>query len=189
MANRLNIVGISGNIGHPSRTLALTEKIIEEIAGKFAASSHIIDLSRIAVALGAALSRPELPADIERELARIESADLLVVAVPVYKGGYPGHFKHLFDLIDQFSLIDKPVVLAATGGSDRHTLVIEYQLRPLFSFFQSLTLPVSVYATSADFTGYQITTASLQQRIAEAIDQLPVLFSGGRDRKPRAATA
>jgi FMN reductase len=189
MANRLNIVGVSGNIGHPSRTLALTEKIIGEIADKFTVSSHIIDLSRIAVEVGTALSRAELPADVERELARIESADLLVVAVPVYKGGYPGHFKHLFDLVDQFSLIDKPVVLAATGGSERHTLVIEYQLRPLFSFFQSLTLPLSVYATSADFTGYQVTAAALQQRIADTVNQLPVLFGGSRERQSRAATA
>lgn len=187
MVDRLNIVGISGSTGHPSRTRALTEQIIADIAGRFSAGSHIVDLSRIASPLGAALQRSELPEHIEQELLRIESADLLVVTVPVYNGGYPGHFKHLLDLVDRFSLIDKPVLLAATGGSERHTLVIEYQLRPLFSFFQSLTLPIGVYATSADFTGYEIGTESLQRRITEAVDQLPLLFAGARTGKLRAS--
>lgn len=74
-------------------------------------------------------------------LDEIESADLLLVASPVYRGSYPGLLKHLFDLIDLNALIDTPVLLAATGGTERHALVLDHQLRPLFSFFQAITLP------------------------------------------------
>ncbi|MFD1810195.1 NAD(P)H-dependent oxidoreductase [Gemmobacter lanyuensis] len=83
----------------------------------------------------------------------ILSADALVVASPVYKGSYTGLFKHLIDLIDPAALQGKPVLLAATGGGDRHALVIEHQLRPLFGFFEAQTLPTGVYAADRDFAG------------------------------------
>ena len=124
------------------------------------------------------MSRQELPETVEYELSAIESADLLVVAAPVYRGAYPGQFKHLFDLIGQDALIDTPVLLAATGGSDRHALVIDHQLRPLFSFFQSLTLPIGVYASETDFADYRIVSTALQSRIELAAARASRLFAG-----------
>ena len=41
----------------------------------------------------------------------------------------------------------KPVLLAATGGSDRHAMVIDQALCPLFGFFQAWTAPMGVYLT------------------------------------------
>ncbi|WP_201748528.1 NAD(P)H-dependent oxidoreductase, partial [Escherichia coli] len=92
--------------------------------------------------------------------------ELLVVAAPVHRGSYPGLFKHLIDFIELDALVDTPVLLAATGGSERHALVIDHQLRPLFSFLQAHTLPIGVYATPADFDGEHINSAALQARIA-----------------------
>jgi len=63
------------------------------------------------------------------------------------------------------------VLLAATGGSERHALVLDHQLRPLFSFFQALTLPIGVYASEADFQDYRITSAPLQARIELAAER------------------
>jgi FMN reductase len=37
--------------------------------------------------------------------------------------------KHFFVLVDQYGLANKPVILAATGGSERHALEIEHALR------------------------------------------------------------
>ena len=81
---------------------------------------------------------------------------MLVVATPVFRGSYTGLFKHFFDFVHQDALIDKPVLLAATGGSERHALVIDHQLRPLFSFFQARTLPLGIYATDKDFVDYRL---------------------------------
>ena len=72
--------------------------------------------------------------------------------------------------------IDTPVLLAATGGSERHALVLDHQLRPLFSFFQALTLPIGVYATEADFSNYQITSDLLKARIQLAAERAAPLF-------------
>ena len=74
------------------------------------------------------------------------------MASPVYRASFTGLFKHLFDFVGQYALFDKPGLLAATGGTDRHALIIEHQFRPLFAFFQALTLPIGVYAKDSDFT-------------------------------------
>ena len=84
--------------------------------------------------------------------------------------------EHLFDLIDLNALVNTPVLLAATGGSERHALVLDHQLRPLFSFFQALTLPIGVYATEADFANYQITSEPLKARIRLAAERAAPLF-------------
>jgi FMN reductase len=119
--------------------------------------------------LAGAWKRGQLPTAVQASIAAIESADALVVASPVYRASYTGLFKHLFDLVHHEALIDKPVLLAATGGSDRHALVIDHQLRPLFSFFQALTLPIGVYASEQDFDGYVLRSAALRERIALAV--------------------
>ena len=91
---------------------------------------------------------------------------------------FTGLFKHVFDFVGQYSLIDKPVLLAATGGSDRHALIIEHQFRPLFSFFQAITLPIGVYASDTDFVDYRIDSQGLRDRIDQAIARgLPVVRS------------
>ena len=162
MSRPLKVVALSGGTWRPSRTLVLTQALLAELAGHLPIDSHLIELGDIARPLGGALSRQELSAEVEAELQAIEQADLLIVAAPVYRGSYPGLLKHLFDLIDLNALIDTPVLLAATGGSERHALVLDHQLRPLFSFFQAVTLPIGVYATEADFADYQITSELLE---------------------------
>ena len=124
---------------------------------------------------------------VERELAAIEGADVLVVATPVYRGAYTGLFKHFFDFIGQDALIDKPVLLAATGGSERHALVIDHQLRPLFSFFQARTLPLGVYATDNDFVDHRLRNQALIERSRLAVQRALPLIEWLRHASPSAA--
>jgi FMN reductase len=176
MSRPLKVVAVSGGTWRPSRTLVLTQALLTQLAEQLPIESKLIELGDIARPLGAALSRQELSADVEAELQAIENADLLIVAAPVYRGSYPGLLKHLFDLIDLNALVNTPVLLAATGGSERHALVLDHQLRPLFSFFQALTLPIGVYATEADFSNYQITSELLRARIQLAAERAAPLF-------------
>ncbi|MGF6091875.1 FMN reductase [Pseudomonas sp. 18173] len=177
MTAPLNVIAVSGGAYRPSRTQVLSQAILDEVANRLNIVGRVIELADLARAVGGALSRKELPAEVEAQLQAIENADLLIVASPVYRGSYPGQLKHLFDLIDQDALIDTPVLLAATGGSPRHALVIDHQLRPLFSFFQSLTLPLGVYASEADFSNYRISCDLLQARIGLAVDRALPFFS------------
>lgn len=176
MSRPLNVVAVSGGTYRPSRTLVLTQAILAELGALLPITPHVIELTDITRPLGASLSRQEASHEVEASLKAIEGADLLIVAAPVYRGSYPGLLKHLFDLVDLNALIDTPVLLAATGGSERHALVLDHQLRPLFSFFQALTLPIGVYATEADFANYQITSELLQARIRLAAERAAPLF-------------
>jgi FMN reductase len=187
--NKLKVVAVSGGLQRPSRTLALVESIVAALSESLPLDIHLIELGQLAPGLGRALYRSQLPADVESQIVAIENADVLVVASPVFRASFTGLFKHLFDLVHQDALVDVPVLLAATGGSERHALVIEHQLRPLFSFFQARTLPIGVYASERDFDGYEITSAALRDRIALAAERAVPWLCEGRSVATRRDTA
>ncbi len=170
------IVAVSGSLHEPSKTTALIRAIADAVAERADAEVRLIELTAIGPSLAGALRREELPAQVEEQLVAIEQADLLIVGSPVYRASFTGLFKHLFDFVGQYELVGKPVLLAATGGGERHALMIEHQLRPLFAFFQALTLPVGVYASNTDFGGYRVNSEVLEARIALAADRaLPLM--------------
>ena len=176
MTRPLRIVAVSGGLQRPSKAAALAEHLMDLIADEVLCEQHLVELGQLAPQLAGATWRSQLPETVERELAVVEQADIVVVTTPVYRGSYTGLFKHFFDFIHQDALIDKPVLLAATGGSERHALVIDHQLRPLFSFFQARTLPLGVYATDKDFLDYRLQDAALIQRAALAVQRaLPLI--------------
>ena len=142
MTRPLRLAAVSGGLQRPSKSAALAEHLLDLIADEIPCEQRLVDLGQLAPKLAGTVWRSQLPDAVERELAAVEQADVLVVATPVYRGAYTGLFKHFFDFIHQDALIDKPILLAATGGSERHALVIDHQLRPLFSFFQARTLPL-----------------------------------------------
>jgi len=166
----VRIVGVSGSLSVPSRTTALVEAVAREFAvplgaTQFGATVEIIELGSLVGSL-AGTRRDELGAPALAALTAVETADVIVVGSPAYRAAYTGVFKHFFDFVGQYALVDKPVVLTATGGSDRHALLVEHQMRPLFGFFQALTLPLGIFATETDFDNYQITSVDLRERIA-----------------------
>lgn len=176
MTRPLRAVAVSGGLQRPSKAVTLSEHLLDLIADAIPCEQRLVELGQLAPHFAGAVWRSQLPDVVERELAAVEQADVLVVATPVYRGSYTGLFKHFFDFIHQDALIDKPVLLAATGGSERHALVIDHQLRPLFSFFQARTLPLGVYATDQDFSDYRLQNVALIQRAQLAVQRaLPLL--------------
>ena len=166
------LVAFSGNFTRPSRTRALAEATAAAVARRYPVSVAAYDLSDLGPSFGSARSLADLDATASAVVEEIVTADVLLVGSPVYKGTYTGLFKHLFDLLDPTALAGKPVVLTATGGSERHALVIEHQLRPLFSFFATHTLPSGVFAVDRDFTDYVLTVEAIHKRIGLAVDEL-----------------
>jgi FMN reductase len=189
MSRKLKVVAVAGGLQRPSRTHALVSDIVQALASLHPIDVDLIDLSEIAGALGATTRRADLPAALEGKLRAIETADLLVVGTPVYRGSFTGIFKHLFDFVDHLALVDLPVLLAASGGSHRHALIIDHSLRPLFSFFQAVTLPVGVYATDAEFKDYRVADPALVERIQLAARRALPLLSPRLRAVPDVATA
>ena len=175
MGDEMSIVAISGSPSRPSRTRQLVVAVAERIASANGATYDVVDIAEL-VPLLAIASRADASEVLERALAAIESADLILAASPVYKGSYSGLFKHLVDLVDYRALQGKPVALLATGGSDRHALVIEHQLRPLFAFFGAHALPTGIFVRDGDLVDGQVEDSVLRQRldllVREASDAL-----------------
>ncbi|APP77886.1 FMN reductase [Xanthomonas vesicatoria ATCC 35937] len=172
----LRVVAVSGGLQRPSKAIALAEHLLALIADAVPCQQHLVELGALAPQFAGAVWRSQLPAAVEQELAAVEQADVVVVTTPVYRGSFTGLFKHFFDFIHQDALIDTPVLLAATGGSERHALVIDHQLRPLFSFFQARTLPLGVYATDRDFLDYRVHNDALAERARLAVQRaLPLI--------------
>ncbi|MFB7893994.1 FMN reductase [Microbacterium sp. NPDC056044] len=172
----LRVVGVSGSLHEPSRTTALVRTILANVAQRIPAETELVEVAALGPGFAGALTREEGAPEVESALRAIESADLIVAASPVYRASFTGLFKHLFDFAGQYDLVGTPVLLAATGGGERHALIIEHQLRPLFGFFQALTLPIGVYASNSDFTDYELTSPDVAQRVAQAVDRsLPLI--------------
>jgi FMN reductase len=173
------IVGFSGSPRRPSKARSLVETIAAEVASHRQVRLDIFDLSDAGPGLGAALQRQDLTLPAARIIDAIEQADALIVGTPVYKGAYTGLFKHAFDLVDPRALVGKPVLITATGGGARHALVVEHALRPLFGFFEALTVPTAVYASDGDFTNGQLAEAGVLERVSTAAQQLAGLIATG----------
>ncbi|TSH94481.1 FMN reductase [Verticiella sediminum] len=166
----LRAVLLNGSLSRPSRTQQLLEAIGAALQDHRPLEIVSVELADLVPHLGGSLSAQTQSAAVRQAIATLGEADLLVVGCPVFRGSLPGLFKHLLDLVEQDALIGKPVLLAATGGSSRHALVIDHQLRPLFAFFQTLTLPIGVYATSADFADGRIVDPALAARVRLAAE-------------------
>jgi FMN reductase len=173
----VNVVAVSGNPGSPSRTKVLVDTILDELEKHLSIERTVIELADAGPLLGQSHHRKQLARLAEQRIATVEAADLLVVASPVYRGSYTGLFKHLFDLVGMEALVGVPVILAATGGSDRHALVIDHQLRPLFSFFRANTVPTGIYATEADFEQYRLVSNNVRERVGLAAEEAAQLAS------------
>lgn len=190
MTRPLRLVAVSGGLQRPSKSAALARHLLDLIADDVPCEQRLVELGQLAPQLAGATWRTHLPDTVQRELDAVEQADVLVVATPVFRGSYTGLFKHFFDFIHQDALIDKPVLLAATGGSERHALMIDHQLRPLFSFFQARTLPLGVYATDKDFADYRLRDEALVERARLAVERaLPLIDLMRRAAPPAVAQA
>src|SRR6478609_9431105 len=176
MTEPLRIVGVSGSLREPSKTTALVRELIDGVAAREPAETRLIEVATLGPLFAGALRREDLQPEVEDALRAIETADLLIVASPVYRASFTGLFKHLFDFVGQYALVGTPVLLAATGGGERHALILEHQMRPLFGFFQALTLPVGVYASDTDFVDHEVASPEVVARISKSVSgALPLI--------------
>lgn len=156
------------------------------MSARFGLASETFDLVDIFPELGTA-SHADIPEKIARVISAMQQARALIVGTPVYKGSYTGLFKHFFDLVEPDALAGLPVVITATGGGDRHALMVEHQLRPLFAFFTAQCAATAVYASTKDFTDGILTSDAISQRIDCAVNDLaPWLeLAGSLDKRSR----
>ncbi|TIQ79891.1 FMN reductase [Mesorhizobium sp.] len=174
------IVGFSGNLARPSKTRGFVEYFVNDIAGRHGLAAATFDLDDVGPTLGAARWARDLDDTGRKVLDAVVGAEVLVVGSPTYKGSYTGLFKQFFDLIDPSALRGKPVLLTATGGGERHALMVEHQLRPLFAFFEALVLPTAIYATDKDFLDGALASEAIRKRGEQSIEEAGLALASRR---------
>lgn len=172
-----SVVGFSGNITRPSKTRGFVEYVSNDAARRHGLASSIYDLEDLGPSFSSARWPGQLDSQAQDVVEAVIAADLLVIGTPTFKGSYSGLFKHFFDLLDPAALRGKPVILLATGGGDRHALIVEHQLRPLFGFFEALALPTAIYASERDFEDGEIASPAIRARCMQAITEAGIVLN------------
>jgi FMN reductase len=184
-----NIVVISAGISVPSSTRILADalgkataralSVVEparaasavETRGAAGPSYDVIELREIAHLLTDNVLTGFPTGALADAVRRVAEADAVIAVSPVYTGSYSGLFKMFVDVLEDGTLEGTPVLIAATAGTKRHSLVLEFAMRPLFAYLRADVVPTAVFAASSDF-GATGTGGSLSQRIDRAAAEL-----------------
>lgn len=163
------IVTISAGAGSPSSTRKLADRLSQAVEQRLPqAEMTVIDVRELAHDLLNATTSGLRSASVAAAIDQVAAADAVIAVTPVFNGAYSGLFKLFFDVLDEGILADVPVLLAATGGTARHSLAIDQTLVPLFYYLRARPLPWPVYAATDDWADPQ----GLNRRIGQAADAL-----------------
>lgn len=181
------IAVVSGGLSQPSSTRLLADQIAAATDRALrlheqVADIEVIELRDLAHDLTDNLLTGFPSRALEEAIATVVGADAAVAVTPVFSASYSGLFKNFFDVIEKDALAGKPVVLAATAGTARHSLVIDFAMRPLFAYLRAFAVPTGVFAASEDFGSTE--SGALSERIDRAARELADLVVGSRQSGP-----
>lgn len=153
-----SIVIISGGLGTPSTSRMLGDQLGRAAADALAADGHeaelsVIELRDVAVDIATTMVAGYAPPRLAEVIDQVAGADAMIAVSPVFTASVSGLFKSFLDVLDPTALDGKPVLLAATGGSARHSMVIDYVMRPIFSYLRANAMPTGVFAAPEDWGG------------------------------------
>ena len=173
------LVVVSAGTSDPSSTRLLADRAAERavtLATQHgnAVTVSVIELREIAADISTALTTQLITPKLQQAITVLAEADGVIAAAPVYKAGPSGLFTSFFHVLDNDLLIAKPVVLAATAGTARHALVTDDQMRPMFAYLRTMTVPTSLFAAPEDWSDPALAT-----RIDRAALELVLLMESG----------
>lgn len=169
----MKLVVVSAGLSVPSSTRLLGDRLAAAVGREPAVDVEVVELRDLAVEIAHHLTNGFPGRRLAAAIDTVTSADGLIVVTPVFSASYSGLFKSFFDVIDKDALTGMPVLIAATGGTARHSLVLDHALRPLFAHLRAVVAPTGVYAASEDW-GAQ----GLDGRIERAAGELAGLMRG-----------
>ncbi|MCW2848135.1 MAG: NADPH-dependent reductase [Marmoricola sp.] len=171
------IAVVTAGLSDPSSTRLLadllgdaTKAALEE--GGRAAEVEVIELRPLAHAITDALLTGFPTGDVAAAVEVVASADAVIAVTPVFSASYSGLFKTFFDILEPETLDGMPVMIAATAGSARHSLVLDHALRPLFGYLRAVVVPTGVFAASEDWGSDRGAAGDLRHRVDRAAGQL-----------------
>ncbi|MFE6028315.1 CE1759 family FMN reductase [Streptomyces niveus] len=148
----MKLVVISAGLSLPSSSRLLADRLTDTTRRQLTADGHDVDIHVVELRdLAADIAHVMVAGFPGPELSDVLEADGVIAVSPVFAASYSGLFKSFVDVLDDTTLAGKPVLLAATGGTARHSLALEHALRPLFAYLRATVVPTAVYAASEDW--------------------------------------
>lgn len=174
------IVTVSAGLSTPSSSRLLADRLTaatERALGDRGIQAQVrtVELRELAHDVMNAMVTQVPTNDLPGVLADVADADGIIAVTPVFNASYSGLFKSFFDVVEPGVLDSLPVLIGATGGSPRHSLVLEHAMRPMFSYARALVVPTGVYAASEDWGAGDEGARELNERIERAGRQLALL--------------
>jgi FMN reductase len=183
------IVVVSAGLSEPSSTRLLADRLTEAVRSRLESAGRpvevdVVELRPLAHAIADAMLTGFASGDLAVAVESVRRADALIAVTPVFTASYSGLFKSFFDVLEPDLLDGTPVLVGATAGTARHSLVLEHALRPLFTYLRAVVVPTAVFAASEDWG--ETRQGALHARIERAAGQLVDLLAGP---SPRTAPA
>lgn len=168
----IQIMVITAGLSQPSSSRLLGDRLASAttsalVAGGDRVEVEIVELREWARQLTNNLLTGFPDEPLRGVLARVGRADGVIAVSPIFSASYSGLFKTFFDILDPEALLGKPVVVAATGGSARHSLALEHALRPLMSYLRATVTSTAVYAAPEDWSSEGELTSRINRAAAE----------------------
>lgn len=172
---------VSAGLSNPSSTRLLADRLTTATVEALRARGddttvEVVELRGHARDLADALVTGFPNTELQAAIDTVVGADALIAVTPVFSASYSGLFKTFFDVLDKDALIGTPVLLGATAGTARHSLALEFAMRPLFAYLRALPVPTGVFAASEDWAGGG--SSALSGRIDRAAGELADVVTG-----------
>jgi FMN reductase len=184
------ITVLSAGLGVPSSTRLLADQLTaaatrELTAAGYEVTTDVVELRELAVDIANNFVTGFAPARLAEVIAGVEASDGIIAVSPVFSASYSGLFKSFIDVLDPKSLDGKAALLGATGGTDRHQMVLDHAMRPLFSYLRTRTAATAVFAGPQDWGNTDDGGTPLSVRIERAAAEFSRLLEGDQPgRKP-----
>jgi FMN reductase len=174
---------VSAGLSVPSSTRLLADRLTTATVAALRergddATVEVVELREHARDLADNLVTGFANASLRGSIEAVTGADGLIAVTPVFSASYSGLFKTFFDVLDKESLTGTPVLLGATAGTARHSLVVEHAMRPLFAYLRAIAVPTGVFAAPEDWGGDGGVDRALAGRIERAAGELADLIAG-----------
>jgi FMN reductase len=175
------IAVVTAGLSQPSSTRLLADRLAEGTDRSLRLYGEevrvvVVELRDLAHAITDNLLTGFPSGELATAVQTVTDADALIAVTPVFSASYSGLFKSFFDVLDDGALSGKPVLVAATAGTARHSLVLEFSLRPLFAYLRAVVVPTAVFGASEDFGSNA--SGSLTERVERAGRELADLVVG-----------
>jgi FMN reductase len=177
----MKLVVVSAGLTQPSSTRLLADRLTKAVAAQADVEVRVVELRDLAVDIANHLVTGFPSPPLSDALRAVAAADGLIAATPIFTASYSGLFKSFFDLLAvatfaplaqvSQALTGKPVLIAATGGTARHSLALDHAMRPMFAYLRAVVVPTAVYAASEDWA-----SGELAQRVDRAAGELVELM-------------